>query len=220
MDTGSDPDRGSEPLTGIGASGPLEAVRAVVLVEGDSDRAAVETLAARRGRDLAGEGVAVLAMGGASNIGHFLERYGPAGLGLRVCGLYDQAEVGYFRRGLERAGLLPRYLDTRTALARSTESRLAMEEFGFYVCVTDLEDELIRALDPEVILEILRTEGELGSFHTLQRQPAHRGRSLEQQLHRFLGTRAGRKVRYGRLLVEALDLTRVPRPLDQALTHV
>src|SRR5207253_2012249 len=39
--------------------------RAVVLVEGRSDEIAIRTLAARRGRDLAAEGVSVLAVGGA-----------------------------------------------------------------------------------------------------------------------------------------------------------
>ena len=32
-----------------------------------------------------------------------------------------------------------------------------------------------------------------------------------------MGTRKGRKARYARLLVDALDLTRVPRPLDRVL---
>lgn len=40
-------------------------LRAAVLVEGASDQAAVEALATRRGRDLAAEDVAVVAMGGA-----------------------------------------------------------------------------------------------------------------------------------------------------------
>jgi len=39
-------------------------VGTVVLVEGERDKAAVETLADRRGRDLAAEGVEVVAMGG------------------------------------------------------------------------------------------------------------------------------------------------------------
>ena len=39
-------------------------LRGVVLVEGTSDRRAVETLARRRGRDLQAEGVAVVPMGG------------------------------------------------------------------------------------------------------------------------------------------------------------
>jgi len=194
--------------------------RAVVLVEGLSDRGAVEALAERRGRTLDAEGIAVVPMGGASNIGHFLDRFGPHGLDLRLAGLYDEAEVGYFRRGLERAELLPRFQESRSELALSEPSRAEMEALGFYVCVTDLEDELIRALDVDAVLEIVEAEGELGSFRTLQQQPAHQHRTVHEQLHRFLGTRSGRKIRYGRLLVEALDLSRVPRSLDCALAHV
>jgi hypothetical protein len=194
--------------------------RAVVLVEGLSDRSALEALAARHGRDLAAEGVVVAAMGGASNIGHFLDRFGPGGRDLRLAGLYDEAEVGYFRRALERAGLLPRFQESRSELARSELSRVEMESLGFYVCVADLEDELIRALGVGAVLRIVEAEGELGAFRTLQRQPAHQERSAEEQLHRFLGTRSGRKIRYGRLLVEALDFTRVPRSLERALAHV
>ena len=40
----------------------------MVLVEGDSDRNAILALARRLGRDLADEGIAVVAMGGATNI--------------------------------------------------------------------------------------------------------------------------------------------------------
>jgi hypothetical protein len=65
-----------------------------------------------------------------------------------------------------------------------------------------------------------RREGELASFRRFQEQPAQRGRDLHAQLRRFLGTRAGRKVRYGTLLVDALDLDRVPRALDAVLAHV
>ena len=193
--------------------------RAVVLVEGLSDRYAVEALAERRGRVLAAEGIVVLAMGGASNVSRFLDRFGPRGLNLAVAGLYDEAEVGYFRRGLERAGLLPRFEQSRSELARSVHSHTQMERLGFYVCRSDLEDELIRGLGVEAVLRIVEAEGELGAFHTLQRQPAHQDRSPEQQLHRFLGTRAGRKIRYGRLLVEALDPASVPRPLDRVLAR-
>jgi hypothetical protein len=194
--------------------------RAVILVEGHSDRSAIEALAERRGRALDAEGVVVVPMGGASNIGHFLNRFGPRGLDLRLAGLYDVAEVGYFRRGLERVGLLPRFEDSRSALERSGASRAEMEALGFYGCDADLEDELIRALEAPEVIRIVEAEGELGAFRTLQRQPAHQQRSPEEQLHRFLGTRSGRKIRYGRLLVDALDLSRVPRSLDRALAHV
>jgi hypothetical protein len=179
-----------------------------VLVEGASDRAAVEALAERRSRDLEAEGVAVVAIGGAGNIGGFLEQLGPRGRDVRLAGLCDAREERGFQRALERAGL-------GTGLTRA-----GMEALGFYVCVEDLEDELIRALGTEAVERIVEELGELRSFRTLQRQPAQAGRTTEAQLRRFLGTRAGRKIHYGRVLVEALDLERVPRPLDGVLAHV
>jgi hypothetical protein len=53
----------------------------------------------------------------------------------------------------------------------------------------------------------------------LQKQPPWRGRPLDQQLRRFLGN-ASRKIEYSSLFVEALDLSNVPRPLDEVLAHV
>ena len=182
--------------------------RAVVLVEGMSDREALEALAQRRGRSLAGEGIAIVSIGGATNIGRFLERFGPQGLNLRLAGLCDAAEEGYFRRGLERAGF------------GADLSRADMEELGFFVCVEDLEDELIRSLGVASVQRTVDAQGELASFRILQKQPAQRGREIDEQLRRFMGTRAGRKSRYARVLVDALDLAHVPRSLDGVLAHV
>ena len=79
----------------------------VIMVEGASDRVAVETLAARLGRDLADEGVDVLELGGATNVGRVLVELLGERRGLRLAGLYDEAEERFFARGLERAGLGP-----------------------------------------------------------------------------------------------------------------
>jgi hypothetical protein len=182
--------------------------RAVVLVEGISDQNALEAVAERRGRDLDAEGIAVLPIGGAQSIGRFLSRFGPQGLDLKVAGLCDAGEEGDFRRGLERAGL------------GSDLTRAEMERLGFYVCVADLEDELIRAHGADSVEQIVEAEGDLGSFRTLQKQPEWRGRTTEEQLRRFMGSGGRRKIRYARLLVEALDLSQVPRPLDLVLAHV
>jgi hypothetical protein len=95
-----------------------------------------------------------------------------------------------------------------------------MERLGFYVCVADLEDELIRALGAAAVEDVVDAQGELGSFRTLQKQTAWRGRPTEEQLRRFMGSGGRRKIRYARLLVEALDLDRVPPPLDGVLAHV
>ncbi len=88
------------------------------------------------------------------------------------------------------------------------------------MCVADLEDELIRSLGAATVEGIVEAQGEIGSFRTFQKQPAQQGRPVEQQLRRFMGTRSGRKAQYAGLLVGALDLSRVPRPLDGVLAHV
>jgi hypothetical protein len=179
-----------------------------VLVEGVSDQLALEALAVRRGRNLDAEGISIVPMGGATNIGRFLALFGPQGFDARLAGLCDVAEEGDFRRGLERAGL------------GSNLNRGDMERLGFYVCVADLEDELIRALGVAAVEQVIEAQGELASFRTFQNQPAWRGRTDQEQLRRFFGTHGGRKIQSAALLVKALDLTRVPRPLDQVLAYV
>jgi hypothetical protein len=170
-----------------------------VLVEGTSDEIALRTLAERRGRDLAAESVAIVPMGGAQSIGRFLDQFGPRGLDVRLAGLCDAGEEHEFRRAVDRAG---------------------MEWVGFYVCVVDLEDELIRSLGVAAVEEVVEAQGEFGPFRTLQKQPAWRGRPVDEQLRRFMGSGGRRKIRYARLLVDALDLDRVPRPLDDVLARV
>jgi hypothetical protein len=166
--------------------------RAVILVEGPSDRIALETLSARRGRDLAAEGVAVVAIGGAQAI----ERAVRALTGVRLAGLYDVAEERDVLRRLERAG-------------HATE--------GFFACVPDLEGELVRALGAERMLELVEARGQLGAFSTYRKQPAQRAKPLEAQLHGWLHNW---KIRYAAPLVEALDLGSVPPPLDGVLAYV
>ena len=182
--------------------------QAAVLVEGVSDQLALQALARRRGRNLDAERVSIVPMGGATNIRTFLHRFGPQGFDLKVAGLCDAAEEGDFRRGLERAGL------------GSNLTRSDMERLGFYVCVADLEDELIRALGAAAVERAIDAQGDLEQFRTFQRQPQWRARPREAQLRRFFGTHSGRKIESAATLVDALDLTRVPRPLDGVLAYV
>jgi len=145
-------------------------------------------------------------MGGSKNIATFLGRYVSAGVA--VAGLCDAAEEGDVRRGLERVGL------------GADLSRTEMEELGFFVCDRDLEDELIRALGASRVEQVLEAEGELAVFRTFQRQPEWRFQPVEEQLRRFIGTKSGRKLRAAAALVNALDLDRVPRPLEGVLAAV
>lgn len=185
-----------------------DSARAVVLVEGMSDKLALQTLAQRRGRSLEAEGVLIVSMGGATNIGRYLRLFGPEGANLRLAGLCDVGEEGAFRRGLENAGL-------GSGLARA-----GMEALGFHVCIVDLEDELIRSLGPAAAEGVIDARGELASFRTFQKQPAWRGQSKEAQLRRFFGTHGSRKIESAASLVGALDLDVVPAPLDRVLAHV
>ena len=159
-----------------------ESLSAVVLVEGISDRLALEALGERRGRDLAAEGISVIAMGGAPQ---WVQGHIACGAGLGA--------------NLTRADL---------------------EQLGFYVCSADREDELIRALGVERVLQVVQTEGDLRAFRTLQTEPAWRGRPVEAQLHRFMGSGGSRKIRYPPLLVHALGDREIPRPLAQLLAHI
>lgn len=167
--------------------------RGVVLVEGESDAEAVRAAAVLLGVDLVAERVEVVALGGAMGVRRWLAS---ASLdGARVAGLCDDRESADFARALEGVG--------RT-----------------FVCRADLEDELIRALGTETVEAVLGAQGDLASFRTLQSQPAHLGRPVEGQLRRFLGAGSGRKIRYGRLLVEALAPGALPEPLRALLDWI
>jgi hypothetical protein len=147
-------------------------------------------------------------MGGSKNVRYAVDRFGPAGLDLGLAGLVDAPEEDDYWRSLERAGL------------SLGPTRADLERLGFFVCEADLEDELIRALGPARVEAVLEAHGDLSTFRTLQRQPAQRGRPIEAQLRRFMGTRAGRKEAYAAYLVGALDLEDMPRPLDLLLRHI
>ncbi len=152
----------------------------MVFVEGTSDEVAVRALAARLGRDLEAEGVSVVPIGGAQAIRRVLASLPD---GVRAVGLCDEGEAQAFARALGS---------------------------DFFVCVRDLEDELVRAVGVDRVMKVIEERGELSSFRTYQKQVAHRDRPLERQVHGFMHNR---KIEYARLLVEALDLARVPAPL-------
>jgi NAD(P)-dependent dehydrogenase (short-subunit alcohol dehydrogenase family) len=168
-----------------------------VLVEGRSDEIAVRTLARLRGRALDAEGVSVLAVGGAQAIGRTLAVYAASGADTTLAALCDRQEEPAVRRALERSGLSRRV--------------------GLFVCERDLEDELVRGLGVAATEAVLGAHGKLGAFRTYQKQPAHQTRRTSDQLRGFLNNW---KVELAGALVEALDPSRVPRPLDGVLAYV
>lgn len=181
-----------------------DAVRWRVLVEGESDAAALRVLAPRLGYDLAD--VAVVPMGGVTNVGHHLRA--AAADGVPAAGLYDAGEERFVRRAL--AALDPGRVGPDGDLAAH----------GFFRCDADLEHELIRACGIGGVLAVLTEWGDVDRFRTFQGQPFQRPRPVEAQLRRFLGTTAGRKIAYAGRLAACVPLDRTPTPLRRLLELV
>jgi hypothetical protein len=159
---------------------------AVVLVEGITDRLALEAVAQRLGMDLAG--VEIVPIGGAQAIRRAAARYEAE----PVVGLCDAGEERWFRRVLGEAT---------------------------FVCDRDLEDELIRALGPDRVQDVVAAEGELETFRNFQNQVFWRGQPVERQLRRWLQN-GGRYLRYPPLLIAAMERNEIPRPLAGVLAGV
>ncbi len=176
------------------------AARVMVLVEGLSDAAAVRALARSRGLSESVDGFEVVPMGGVTNVGRFLGATSLNDPSTRVVGLCDAPEERFFIRALQRAGA-------------GVSTRLDMEEVGFFVCVRDLEDELLRSLRPTVVESVLAELGELDKFRTFQRQQAWRGRDVHDQLRRFAGAGSGRKILLAERLAGRLTPATTPDPL-------
>jgi hypothetical protein len=176
----------------------VESAAVLVLVEGISDQTALETAAACRGRDLSAERVVIVPIGGAHAIDRFLTRLAP---GVRVAGLCDLLEEDLFRRGFA--------------------ARPDLSLLGSFVCVNDLEEELIRAVGTAEVEALFAAQGDLRSFRTFRKQLAWRNREPEAQTYRFIRSSSQRNLRYARLLVEAAARRdALPRPLDMLLNAV
>jgi len=174
----------------------------LVLVEGDSDAGAVHALADRIGCDLGLHHIQIRSADGVTNFSRVLTELVRTHPGAEFCGMYDVADERHVRRALANAAI-------------PIAAHESLESFGFFACVADLEDELIRALGAEAVERVLAAQDELVSFRRFQAMPQHRHTPVHHQLRRFLGTRATRKIRSARRLVEVLDLARLPRPLAQ-----
>lgn len=179
--------------------------RRVVLVEGVSDMLVVEGLAQRRGQNLSGAGVAVVPVGGAGVFDVHHQLYGPRGLQLNLAGLCDRAEERYVQAALEADGA-GRNLDQATR-----------ERLGFFVCDSDLEDELLDSIGDPAVTQLIAANGHANDLALYAGQPPNRARTQHENLLGFLRRR---KVEYAPLLTDAVDMTRIPRPLEGLLDHV
>jgi hypothetical protein len=183
-------------------------VRTTVLVEGVTDELALALTARRLGRDLEAEGVSVVPINGAHAMSRSLLQLAAEDPGARLAGLYDQGEEEIIRAALERAGYGRKL------------NRGQMERVGFFACIADLEDELIRAAGKTNLSRLIELEGDTQPWHTFRRQQAWHGRPMDQQFRRFIRSVSERNSRYIRAIVETIEVSRLPRPLRLLLDYV
>ena len=183
-------------------------MRTIVVVEGVTDQLALTLAARRSGRDLDAEGVSVVPIHGAHAIGRFLRQLAAEEPGAKLAGLYDEGEEEVIRVALERAGCGPN-LD-----------RSRLEGIGFFACVADLEDELIRAASETNLSRLIELQGDAQPWRTFRNQHAWHARPVDQQFRRFIRSVSERNRRYIRAIVETIDLSRLPRPLRLLLDYV
>lgn len=183
-----------------GAAAPDPEPGPVVLVEGESDAVVVRAVLAARGAT-----ADVRPMGGVTNLARFLAEAG--GPSPDVLALVDAGEARFAAGALRRHGI-----------RAETAEELAWH--GVHVCDRDLEDVLLRALGPDVVLDVVAGMGELGAFASLARMPQWRDRPVTEQLHRFAGSASGRKVRLAARLAERLDPAALPEPLHDLVEAV
>jgi predicted ATPase len=181
--------------------------RAVVLVEGQSDKYALEAIAAKKSRNLDADGVTIVAMRGAGGISTFLTLLGPSGLKLKLAGLCDAQEESKWAEALESHGMGHKL------------TRAAMATIGFQVCDADLEEVLIAALGEPATLAIIDAQGDTPAFTSFVQQPTHKTKTVRQQLHDFLHAR-GRNITYAPLIVDAIDSAHLPAALENVISAI
>lgn len=183
-------------------------MRTIVLVEGVTDELALTLAARRSGRDLATEGVSVIPINGVHGISRFLQRLAAEEPQANLAGLYDEGEERVVGVALERAGYGP------------SIDRGGLERVGFFACSADLEDELVRAAGVTVLSRLIQLEGDARPWHTFCKQDAWQGRPVDQQFRRFIRSVSSRNSRYIRAIVETIDPSKLPRPLQLLLEFI
>jgi hypothetical protein len=150
------------------------------------------------------EGVTIISIDGGGAVGTFLRLFGPSGLKLTVFGMCDEDKESKWISELQKAGY-------------GAKDRVSMNADGFFVCVKDLEQEFVRAIGLTAAQSLIANEGEAAAFTAFQKQPAHSGVPVDEQLRRFLQKD---KVGWAIPLVDALNLKAIPGPLNDLITKL
>ncbi|MFJ3959143.1 hypothetical protein [Arthrobacter sp. NPDC090010] len=176
-----------------------------VFLEGVSDVAAVSSLARRRGLGL--QKIRLVDLGGVTNIRRALVESSRVGVAHDALGLCDEGEARFVLKALQAIGTPVDHVDE-------------LPHHGFFLCRSDLEEELIRALGTRRTVAVVERLGLRPKLTALQQQPAWQGRPLAEQLHRFCGVASGRKELLAGELAAELEPGEEPEPLKQLLDRM
>jgi predicted ATP-dependent endonuclease of OLD family len=176
--------------------------KALIVVEGFSDLLALRTLTKLRGKDLDASGVSLLSLDGSGTFKHYLQLFGPEGLGVELRGLCDQDAERDWIEKLSAAGI-------------GVADRASLEENGFFVCDPDLEAEMLSALEPTEITRVINEDGAEATFSSFASHPANSGLTEHEIQVAFF---KNEKVRWAPLFAAAMSPTALPQPIERLLS--
>jgi hypothetical protein len=141
----------------------------------------------------------------ATSISHFLAVLGPCGIDARLGGLVTPG------RKAAPAG-------AGAGRARDQRIRRRHGGTGLYVCITDLEDELIRAAGTGAVEQIIQAQGELRPSGSSSSSP--RSGSAARQSSCTGSWAPGQAARVSTLgCWQPRSIRPIPRPLNRTLAH-
>lgn len=185
--------------TGCGTLG-LVSKPITLLVEAESDKAALTTLAPRFGVDFEVENITVTVINGAGNFGRAIDEATAAGH--RVGGLYAESEERF------------------VAFALNRQEGEDLTRQGFFACRRDLIDELVRAIGVSELTPLLESKSDLKGFRAFQGQGAHIEAEATEQLRRFLSANGARKADYAARMADEVPFEDIPEPLNGLINWI
>jgi len=155
-------------------------------------------------RNFDAEGVTILNLQGGGGFAAHYELFGPPGLKMDVLGLCDEDKEQTWIDALQNAGV-------------PVADRAFLNAKGFYVCMKDLEDELISSLGIPAVQAIISAQGAGPAFAAFAQQPKKKTLSATDQLRGFIH---GDNIRWVIHLIDALDLAKLPGALNALMSKV
>ncbi len=180
--------------------------RVAILVEGPSDRLALQFAAEQLGVDLDARSVSLVELQGADVFETLRSLLGPSGLQVELRGMCDADRERRWTDVIYGPGV---YNGDRNQLAQD----------GIFVADPDLEGALVDSLGETQVEGVITAEGEKPALDLYRQQPDKRNLPSRDQILGFLKSK-DRKVRFAPLLVQAVPTGQLPDVLKGVLADL